>query len=219
MNARYSRKQTAEKLITSLFLWGGALLFGWLPETIARVNLYAVCAAILVLVTLVCRYRHVTPFCYAYTANTRQSDAPHVTFSFWFSWFVSIVALAIVDLLFGQMAVTRMAVLIVGIADGVAEPIGWRYGRHRYRVFSIWGAPSFRSLEGSLAVWGSTLAVMLGCSTPSAAGQGRCLTAALLTASIVTVVEAMSPRGWDNFTLVLTAAGLMNAFLVAHWIS
>ncbi|MDJ0705029.1 MAG: hypothetical protein QNJ46_17240 [Leptolyngbyaceae cyanobacterium MO_188.B28] len=193
---------------------GGALLFGWMPEASARVNLYAVCLAIMALVAVVCRYRQVTPFRYAYAANTRQSDAPHVTFSFWFSWLVSIVALAIVDLLFAQMSVTRMAVLIVGIADGVAEPIGRRFGRHKYRVFSIWGDPSFRSLEGSLAVWGATLAVMLGCSTPSTLEQPSYLAAALLTAPIVAMVEATSPRGWDNFTLVLTAAGLTDAFLL-----
>ncbi|MEM8810528.1 MAG: hypothetical protein AAGF01_31340, partial [Cyanobacteria bacterium P01_G01_bin.38] len=138
---------------------------------------------------------------------------------FWFSWVVSIAALAMVDLLFAQMAVTRIAVLVVGIADGVAEPIGRRYGRHRYRVLSIWGTSSFRSLEGSMAVWGTTLAVILCCSARAAAGYSSWVAAALLTASFVSVVEAISPRGCDNFTLLLAAAGLTDTFLLAQWIS
>ncbi|MEO1402351.1 MAG: hypothetical protein AAFV72_14070 [Cyanobacteria bacterium J06635_1] len=195
---------------------GGSLLFGWLPEASARVNLYAVCSAILIMVVIVCCFRNAVPFRYAYAANTRQSDAPHVTFFFWVSWVVSIAALAMVDVLFAQMAVTRIAVLIVGIADGVAEPIGRRYGRHRYRVLSLWGPSSFRSLEGSLAVWGTTLAVILCCSAHIGTGQSTWLVAALTTASVVAVVEAISPRGCDNFTLLLSAASLTNIFLLTQ---
>jgi len=197
---------------------GGSLLFGWLPEPIARTNLYVVSLSILLLVAAVCYYRDRVLFRYAYAANTRQSDAPNAAFFFWFSWVVSITALITIDLLFSKIAITRIATLVVGIADGIAEPIGQRYGRLKYRVWSFWGFPSFRSLEGSLAVLLGTFVVMLGCSHPAETGLVGWLATALLTACAVTGVEAISPRGSDNFTILLTAASLTSLFLNTGWI-
>lgn len=205
---------------------GGALTFCWLPETMARVNLYTVATLILLLVFITCYQQKSKPFSYIYAANSRVSDAPNTMFFFWFSWVVSVAALAIIDLLFTNMAVTRMAILIVGVADGVAEPIGRRFGQHRYPVFSFGAsfgsgatarAATARSIEGSLAVWIATFVIMLGFSTHSGSTVHRGLAAAF-TASLVTMVEAISPRGCDNFTLLLTAAGLTNLFLLTHWI-
>jgi len=92
------------------------------------------------------------PFRYAFLANTRKSDLPHEAFNFWSSWLVSMVGLAAVELVFDNLVVTRTATLLVGIGDGVAEPIGRRLGRHRFRVPSLRaGKPAARSLEGSAA--------------------------------------------------------------------
>ncbi|MEM6596931.1 MAG: hypothetical protein AAF635_02000 [Cyanobacteria bacterium P01_C01_bin.69] len=195
---------------------GGALVFGWLPEAVARVNLYAIALLILSLVILVCCFQDSSPFSYAYAANTRSSDAPHSTFFFWFSWCVSIAALAAVDFLFTQMSVTRMAILIVGVADGIAEPIGKRYGRHRYPVLSFGDNPSFRSVEGSSAVWIATAVVVsaVALCSPNIVDSYISWSFAVVTiSSVITIVEAISPRGCDNFTLLLTAAGLTNLLL------
>ena len=42
--------------------------------------------------------------------------------------------------------------MVAGLGDAVAEPIGTRFGKHPYRVPSLLGVPSTRSLEGSTAV-------------------------------------------------------------------
>lgn len=191
---------------------GGALVFGWLPEMTARVNLYAIASTILIFIYTICRYKEIPPFSYAYAANTRASDVPNTTFFFWSSWCVSIAALAVVDILFAQMSVTRTAILVVGIADGIAEPIGRRFGKHKYPVFSFGTATSFRSIEGSLAVWTATLAVFVTCSIDGL-NSSIFPIAALLTASITTLVEAISPRGCDNFALLVLVAGLMDGFM------
>ncbi|MEL6553241.1 MAG: phosphatidate cytidylyltransferase [Cyanobacteria bacterium J06621_11] len=195
---------------------GGALVFGWLPETAARANLHTVATIILMLIITTCCYPNIKPFSYIYAANARASDAPHTTFFFLFSWVVSIAALAIIDLLFANMVVTRMAILIVGVADGIAEPIGKRFGRHRYAVLSFGKKPVFRSLEGSLAVWIGTVIVVLCASAHSYSPLNDAVSPvvmAIITASVVAIVEALSPRGCDNFTLLLTAASLTNMFL------
>jgi len=206
----------SRKINHSAAFVGGALVFGWLPETAARVNLYAIAAIILILVIIVCALHQLAPFSYIYAANTRESDAPHTTFFFWFSWCVSLAALALVDSFFADMSVTRMALLIVGIADGIAEPIGKRYGRHLYPVFSFGSGPAFRSLEGSSAVWVATAVIISAVSLLGTKGlypDSSWLPISALMASAITLVEAISPRGCDNFTLLLAAAGLTNAFL------
>jgi phytol kinase len=197
---------------------GGAILFGWLPEPVARGSLYLLCPIILLMVGVVCRFRERVPFRHAFAANTRRSDAPHQAVYFWSSWLISILALLAIDLTFGSMKVTRVAALIVGLADGIAEPVGRRWGRHRYRVASLWGAPTSRSIEGSTAVFVATLAVTLGCFSTGEAGGMGWLGAVLGIALSVTLVEAVSPRGSDNFTVPLAAAGLTHLFLAAGWV-
>jgi phytol kinase len=198
---------------------GGAVVFGWLPEPIARSNLYALAAILVFLVALVCRFRDRVPFSYAFAANTRACDAPHEAFYFWSSWLISLFALAVMDFLFQQVAITRMAVLIVGIADGLAEPIGRRYGRHCYRVALGRGPARCRSYEGSAAVLTATLAVMLMGTTPSQLGSSGWVLAALATAIVVSAIESLSPRGTDNFTVQLASAGLYRAFQCLMWVA
>ena len=198
---------------------GGALVFGWLAEPTARASLYAVGLELLLLVAVVCRFRARPPFRQAFAANTRAADAPREAFHFWSSWLISLLALAAIDLAFGQMAVTRTAALVVGVADGLGEPVGRRFGRHRYRVPAPVGRPAVRSVEGSLAVLFGALAVLLAATSPGRAGVEGWLLAAAGIAVAVTVVEAVSPRGTDNGTVPLAAAWLVHESRAAEWLA
>jgi dolichol kinase len=212
-------QEAHSRKINHMFVFiGGALVFGWTPEEVARINLYVICLSILLLVFIVCQFQDSFPFRYAYLANTRDSDAPHSSFFFWFSWLISILGLAIVDLFFSQIAVTRTAVLIVGLGDGCAELIGRHWGRRFYRIFSWGQISSLRSLEGSLACWSVTLIVMLCCCKPTL-GLSSWIISALLMSTIITLVEAISPRNCDNFFLLVSSSALVNLFFLAHWIS
>src|SRR5439155_4332640 len=108
-------------------LAGGALWLGWLPRDAARASIFAACGFLLVLVLTVCAFRGRPVFRLAFAANTRESDAPHQGFYFWGSWLVSVVGLGGVELVWDDIVVTRTAALVVGFADGVAEPIGRRF--------------------------------------------------------------------------------------------
>ena len=183
-----------------LALAGGALWFGWLPDERARASIYAVAAILVALVVVVCALRARVPFRWAFLANTRRSDAPHEAFYFWSSWVISAGGLVGIHVIGGDMVITRTAALLVGIGDGVAEPIGRRIGRHKYRVPSLTGCTAERSLEGSASVFVGCLAVLLACF-----GWDTLAPAALL-ALILTVVEAVSPHGLDNLTIPVVAA-------------
>jgi dolichol kinase len=176
----------ARKINHVVALAGGAVCFGWLPLETAKWSIYAVAAILVSLVVVVCAFRGTAPFRYAFLANTRRSDAPHEAFYFWSSWVVSAAGLVGIHLIWDDIVVTRTAALLVGIGDGIAEPIGRRWGRHKYRVRSLTGGkPAERSLEGSAAVFVGCLFTLLACfGTDVMAG-------AVTLALLLTVVEAV----------------------------
>jgi phytol kinase len=97
--------------------------------------------------------------------------------------------------------------------DALAALVGRRWGRHRYRL----GA-SGRSWEGSAMMFAASavamflvLALLPGSSLSPLAqpiGMGRALSAALLGAGAAALAEAASPRGTDNLSVPLVAAGV-----------
>jgi phytol kinase len=98
--------------------------------------------------------------------------------------------------------------------DALAALVGRRWGRHRYRLGN-----SGRSWEGSATMFGvSAVAMFLvltllpgSALSPYAppAGAGRALLAALLGAGAAALAEAASPRGTDNLSVPLVAAGVI----------
>jgi len=103
--------------------------------------------------------------------------------------------------------------LVAGWGDAVGEPVGSRWGRHRYRVPSLAGVPAERSLEGSAAVfvvaWLASAIALWGIG----AGSGLVLVA-LACAGAGAAAEAVSNHGLDNLT-VQVVASLTALWLVA----
>jgi phytol kinase len=201
----------ARKANHILALAGGALWLGWLPRDAARASVFVTCGVLLVLVVVVCALRNRPGFRLAFAANTRESDAPHQGFYFWGSWLVSVVGLGGVELVWDDIVVTRTAALVVGLADGVAEPIGRRLGRHRYHVVSFFrGKPAGRSVEGSAAVLVTCFLTLVGCfAFNSPVRLPEVLAGCLAVAAAVTLVEAVSPSGLDNLTIPVATAALL----------
>jgi dolichol kinase len=203
----------ARKINHVLTLAGLAIWFGWLPEPMARGSALLTAVIILVMVAATCWFHPWPPFNWAFAANTRPSDRPHEALFFWSSWLLSMIALWLADLLFLDVPITRTAALLVGLGDGLAEPIGLRWGYHRYRVYG-WGTkrPTFRSVEGSLCVMTISFLVVLFCYWPSEeSALMPVVGGALIVAAVLTLVEALSPHGWDNFTIPVSAALVLHA--------
>jgi dolichol kinase len=153
-----------------------------------------------------------------YEAMARESDHPrrslHILIPFLATAAGGICSLS----LFGEHALFGFA--ICGIADAIAEPVGIRLGRHRYRSWNLPGCEaSQRSLEGSLAVFvvSFAIAVLIQATTLNPLPP-LSLTDSLLPAAVIatgaTLVEGLSPHGTDNFTLQVAASGL--AFTCAN---
>jgi phytol kinase len=141
-----------------------------------------------------------------YEALARPSDAPHRTLFILVPLMTTAAGGILGNLMFP--AVAYVGYLVCGWGDAVGEPIGARWGAHRYCVPSLAGVPATRSIEGSTAVFiAGSLAAFLGLA---AAGLPARSAAQVAIASGLagTFAEAVSAHGLDNLTVQLAAAGI-----------
>lgn len=92
--------------------------------------------------------------------------------------------------------------LIAGIGDGLAEPVGVRFGKRTYKVYALFTDRKYtRTLEGSLCVFLSgILAVALHIEVLN---QQQLILAMLIIPIAMTFAEALSPHTWDGPFLYL----------------
>lgn len=141
-----------------------------------------------------------------YEALARPNDAPRRT--------LFIVVPLITTALGGVIAnvvspgFAYLGYLVCGWGDAAGEPVGERFGRHRYRVHSLGGVPATRTLEGSAAVWlvGSAAALvgLLAAGYPPSTAFG----VGLACGAAGALVEAVSTHGLDNLTVQVAAAAV-----------
>ncbi len=96
-----------------------------------------------------------------------------------------------------------IAILVTGIGDGLAEPVGVYFGRHKYPVWARFGSTTyFRSLEGSFCVWIVAIIVIV-CLRDSYATTTEFFLALAVIPAALTLAEAISPHTWDAPLLYL----------------
>lgn len=144
-------------------------------------------------------------------ALARLTDAPRER------WFVVAPLLStavgglVSNLLFGPLAV--VGYLVAGWGDAVAEPVGTRWGRHRYRVHSPFGVAATRSYEGTAAVLiAGTAAALIGLMA-LAVPAGTAVRAGLVIGVVAAIVEAVSTHGLDNLTVQIAASGVASGLV------
>jgi phytol kinase len=199
----YSRKVFHLLVFASV---SGAQLMGGLP---------AVCV-FGAMTTLVLAYAVIRgtghPF---YEALAREADAPHRTYYIVTSYAATLLGGLLSNLLSGRAAL--IGYLVCGLGDAAGEPVGTRWGRHWYTVPALrGGGRTRRSLEGSAGVFVvSVAAVAIGVTTLAGAQHALQAWSALLAVSLVsTLVEAVSPHGWDNATMQLVPSMLAASLLL-----
>ena len=143
-----------------------------------------------------------------YEALARESDEPRRSYYVVAPYLATLLGGVLSNVLFGSAALHGY--LVTGLADAIAEPVGARWGKHRYRVPALRGVAATRSYEGSFSVF---VAAVLALALGLAAGGGgafewNTVARVIGVAAACTVVEAVSPHGWDNLTLQLTASAL-----------
>ena len=148
-----------------------------------------------------------------FEALAREKDEPHRTYFIIIPYMATLIGGVLSNVFFEDMAIAGY--LVAGMADAIAEPVGTRFGKHRYRVPGWNAVGAYRSYEGSLSVFLVSFAVliafvslkiMIPLSPPI-------IFSMFIISLICTLAEAVSPHGWDNLIMQLLPAALMSVFL------
>jgi phytol kinase len=96
------------------------------------------------------------------------------------------------------------------LGDAAGEPAGTRWGRHRYLRASV------KTFEGSIAVLtASVVALLIAVAiTPELHLDLQSVMTLPLIAIVCTLVEALSPRGWDNVPMQVVPTLLVAILLL-----
>ena len=139
-----------------------------------------------------------------YEAMARPTDAPRRTLFILIPLVTTALGGVLSNLFFPAWAFAGY--LVCGWGDAVGEPVGTKWGRHRYRVPSMFGVRSTRSLEGSAAVCiAGTLATAAALALMGFAA-GTIAAIAIGAGVAGALVEAVSTHGLDNLTVQIAAS-------------
>ena len=145
----------------------------------------------------------------------RPEDRPHTLL--WLSTqilagFLVIVPMVILFAHHDLLDLILIPILINGIGDGLAEPVGIRFGRHPYGVRALFTRKRYsRTLEGSACVFITAIAV-IALHHPFFSPLQYGIALAFLP-MLMTLAEALSPHTWDTPFLFLV--GYLTLFGIA----
>jgi len=140
-----------------------------------------------------------------YEAMARPSDAPRRTLFIMVPLLTTALGGILANVFFGAWAI--VGYMVGGWGDAVGEPVGAKFGRHRYRVPSLGGVPAMRSLEGSAAVLVAGMLAAYAGLVLRGVDPARALLGSVACAAVGALVEAFSTHGVDNLTVQVAASG------------
>lgn len=153
-----------------------------------------------------------------FAAVDRPEDRPHTLL--WLTTqvlagYAVLVPLAVIFDRMGLMSLIYIPILINGVGDGLAEPVGVRFGKHRYEVRALTSKRTYtRSLEGSACVLLTGFAVVAAFHDLFTTSQF--VAALFLVPALMTLAEARSPHTWDSPFLFLS--GGLTLLAIVAWI-
>ncbi|MCT2386078.1 hypothetical protein [Erwinia pyrifoliae] len=137
----------------------------------------------------------------SFHAIDRPEDRPYTLLWIFSQTFVGFLILAGYSLVWNQWHIPQelmyITILTTTLGDGLAEPVGVRFGKHKYAVKGFFIEKTFyRSYEGSLVVFLTALILSL-IFLHNFHGIGTALMV-LLFPLAMTLTEAKSPHTWDT---------------------
>lgn len=141
----------------------------------------------------------------------RPEDRPHTMF--WLTTqllagYAVLIPMRVLFLKLGFAELVFIPILVHGIGDGLAEPVGVRFGKHKYSCRALLSTRRYtRSLEGSSCVFMAGLIAVVSFHASFTAPQ---FVGALLVVPIsITLAEAFSPHTWDTPYMFLVGGGTL----------
>ncbi|MFM2294616.1 MAG: hypothetical protein RLZZ350_1029 [Verrucomicrobiota bacterium] len=139
----------------------------------------------------------------------RPEDRPHTMFWLTTQLLAGYAVLIPMQIWFHKLGFAELIfipILVHGFGDGLAEPMGVRFGKHKYSCRSLFNQRRYtRSLEGSSCVFIAGLVAVLLFHASFTPAQ---FIAALLVVPLgMTLAEAFSPHTWDTPYMFLVGTG------------
>lgn len=139
----------------------------------------------------------------------RPEDRPY-TLLWLYTQFIASYAVLIPLLAYFQshdMLPMLMIIIIAnGVGDGLAEPIGIRFGKRRYATYALFTKERYvRSYAGSACVFVTTLIAVI--AFQSYFNPIQLIAALIALPLLITLAEAVSPHTWDS-PLIYAVGGL-----------
>ena len=202
LKSRYRWKTNYSRKLFHVLVFTAAFVTGLLtPDQVHRVAAYgAGCGVFILVISAWPGHPWLGPM---YEALAREQDEPHRTYHLLAPFAATAIGGLATGVLFAGFY--QAGYLVAGLGDAAGEPVGVRFGRHRYRVPTLSGVKCFRSLEGSAAVLVVSFAAAALALHGLDYGTAEVLAGALGAALCAALVEAFSPHGWDNLTTQLAA--------------
>nr|WP_314464367.1 hypothetical protein [uncultured Clostridium sp.] len=146
-----------------------------------------------------------------FAAIDRPEDRPHTLIWLFTQLIAGYLVMAPFFIIFqnnNMMELAAIPVIILGIGDGFAEPIGIKYGKHKYKVTALFTKKKYyRSVEGSACVLVTAVISVLLFSSYFTMPQ---LLLALAAVPVTTTIaEAISPHTWDTPFILLTGFAVL----------
>ena len=145
----------------------------------------------------------------------RPEDRPHTLLWLWTQYAAGFAVMVPMIWRFsdlGYESLVTIPILINAIGDGLAEPVGIRYGKRTYTVKALFSEQKFtRSIEGSSVVFITGILVMLLYAPYFTSWQ--LIMGLLLVPISMTIAEAFSPHAWDTPFLMLVGYGMLMTIL------
>lgn len=114
-----------------------------------------------------------------------------------------------------MLPLVMIIIIVNGIGDGLAEPVGIRFGKKKYTTYALFTKQRYvRSYLGSACVFVTTAIAILAFQQYFSATQ---LVAALLVMPmLITLAEAFSPHTWDS--PLIYAVGGVSLISIFHYL-
>ncbi|MEB5477841.1 hypothetical protein [Acinetobacter pollinis] len=138
--------------------------------------------------------------------SLRETDGIKKRFFFFFPLITGNLALVISVLIY-PLDFVRVAFFTVAFADGFAEPAGLRFGKNNnYSVRDyIWGGYNKKSIAGSTTVFLFSFVICFIFHIILNKDVYSTFKISLIYGLLISIIEAVSPRGTDNMNILLVA--------------
>ncbi len=152
-----------------------------------------------------------------FAAFDRPEDQPHslkwLFTQYLTTYLVAIPLWLVFDYMNHQEAI-MIIILINAIGDGLAEPIGITWGKHKYNVKALFTSKTYtRSFEGSACVFITALIVLIVFHNHMTAAQF--IISIFIVPIVATLAEAKSPHTWDSpFIFLFTGVALLAIYQI-----